>query len=94
MKIEKTIEIVKEIRDEFVTYHETGMAMGNWEVSEEEVSALDMAIDALTEKKKWMDAVTTTQGFDPEHLTPQDKQDIMDALVYLKEKMMGEDYGN
>ena len=94
MKIEKTIEIVKEIRDEFATYHETGMAMRNWEVSEEEVSALDMAIDALTEKKKWMDAVTTTQGFDPEHLTPQDKQDIMDALVYLKEKMMGEDYGN
>lgn len=37
---------------------------------------------------------TSTQGFDPEHLTPQDKQDIMDALNYLKEKLMEKGYGD
>lgn len=94
MTIEEAIEIGKEIRDEFATSHETGIAMVNWEVSEEEVSALDMAIDALKEKKKWMDAVAATKGFDPEHLTPQDKQDILDALGYLKEKLMEEGYGD
>ena len=36
---------------------------------------------------------TSTGGFDPEHLTPQDKQDILDALDYLKEKVMEEDDG-
>lgn len=30
---------------------------------------------------------TSTAGFDPEHLTPQDKQDIMDALNYLRERL-------
>lgn len=88
MTIEEAIELVDD-----------RMCFGRGKWSEHHMPEIDsyweagsMAISALIEKKKWI--VTTTQGFDPEHLTPQGKQDIMDALAYLKEKLMGEDYGN
>lgn len=87
MTIEEAIEVVKRIKDDFSDHYATGMSIENWEVEEEELAALAVAISTLEEKKKWIDAVTTTQGFDPEHLTPQDKQDIMDALNYLRERL-------
>ena len=83
MTIEEAIELVDERmcfgRGKWSEHHQPEIDI-YWEAG-------SMAISALKEKKKWMDAAATTQGFDPEHLTPQDKQDIMDALKYLKERL-------